>query len=454
MPQEVLEKESTLAIKQEGLGYGVNPTVASANVVRFKSVSNVVDDPEQIQVQEIRNTFDELVPLQGSIKPGFDVEINMRGASTAGTAPEGDPLYLGAFGAAHVSSATTVATDAGNSATTFKVASLTGLSVNDAIRVKRAASSVAEVVFIDSIDSINTKITVSPALGGIPANGDTIGAGYHYTLKKAVAAVTDAGSTTTGLVMATGMGALYDIGDKVLVTGIGVTWVTGITGDNLTVSPALASAPLASVAVTVLSSQLPSMFASYWIGDVTRADFWGLRVESMDMSIATGAVVSPKFSLKGIGVSRNIDAYTLGTPTFNTLDPYVGVNQSIVIGAASMPCEKFDFKLTNSLQDIMDVTTQGIQRRVRTARKIEGTFDALYKDNDIYAAVIAGTTFDSHLVISRDSLAAGKIVATRMKQLRYFKAPVNPQNGIFKNTINWQAQMNAGEDSLSTFSFI
>ena len=116
------------------------------------------------------------------------------------------------------------------------------------------------------------------------------------------------GTSATEIIVTLGEGPNFSVGDAVLV-GVGagateeVAWVTAISTDTLTLSPALSATPSvgdtvgAGVHYKLFKNELQSFFGSFWQGDSVRYDFTGSKVSALAMNFATGEIIKPAFSL-------------------------------------------------------------------------------------------------------------------------------------------------------------
>jgi len=132
---------------------------------------------------ERRGTPGLLDRFSRHIVAGFDLRAAyLNPSGTLGTVGESDPIIKNGMGAVSTSTAaTTVAS--GSSATVFTVQAGQGTNfpVGKVIAIRRAANgSIVEPrrVTVQATDTL----TVSPALGGTPASGDTVKRGVDYTL--------------------------------------------------------------------------------------------------------------------------------------------------------------------------------------------------------------------------------------------------------------------------------
>lgn len=373
-------KKSTIAIKKEAT-YGTDPTVASANVIRVESFDF---DPnyDEIAVNEIRNTKDKLPTLPGKFTATGNIGLLLRGSSTAGTAPEGDPLFECAVGAKNTSTASTTTTGSTTTSIVLVASGGAGFAVGDAIRVN---NPIPEVTWITA-KSTDT-LTVSPALAVAPATGVAVGAGVHY-------------------------------------------------------KPSLV--------------ELPSFWSVLWRGDMVRENYGGNKVDSFDLDIGTGAICTAKFGFKGIKMTGpTTESYGLGTPTFNSLNPLVGVKQTIKIGGSAIKVDKIACGIKNEIFDREDVTSDGISDRIHTGRVIEGSFSVLYESADIFNAFKNRTDNEAVLLLSNDGgLTAGQIVAIKIPKMRYTKAKIGQDNALFKYDVSFTANITNGEDALSSISWL
>lgn len=271
-------------------------------------------------------------------------------------------------------------------------------------------------------------------------------------------------STTTTVELVVGgvstMGIIVGQAIYLPTVGIGeVAWVTAISTDQLTVSPALSAAPGTGVAVgagvhyRLVNGQLKSFWAQFWRGDITKETFPGNMVESMAMNFSTGEIATAVMRFQGQKANAPVtEAYGLGTPTFDSTTPVVAVNMVLRIAGTSTPLSAISIELANTLFRKLDITSSGTQKILQTNRKLTGSFNLLYESKDIEDAFRADTK--SEIVIVAGA-TAGNIVALRMPLVRYTAAPKSEDSGTYKYDVSFEAvPSSVGEDELTSLSLL
>ncbi len=159
--------------------FGVDPTVAAADVIEFVDFTLEADRAE-IQRNAVNRSFDELVPVMGAQTVGGNIQIELHGSGTAGVAPESDPMWEAAIG--EKSSSTAGTTTAGSTTTNIKLATGNGANFKVGQHIildpTVAGSGAYEVSRITAITTDD--LTVSPAFSLAPPTGRAVGAGVHY----------------------------------------------------------------------------------------------------------------------------------------------------------------------------------------------------------------------------------------------------------------------------------
>jgi hypothetical protein len=449
---ETLVMTSTVGVKLEDT-YKTNPVLTSANVIEVVDI-DVNPEWNSVKPGGIANTKSERADiLTDSVGQG-SVTINLKGCQTPGTAPEGDPLFECAVGVKNVS--TQSVTAAGSTATSIVLAAGggTGFAVGDCLAIICPTT----VTYTTAAGSTTTSIVLSAA----PSNfsvGDIIQVpnGDGSTLIEATR-ITAINSAT--LTVFPALTAAPNASQTVKKATISPTWVTNKATDTLTVSPAVAAAPDAKTRVRagvhykLTTADLKSFWMSFWRGNVTREDYGGSKIDSLEFDITSGGIILPKFSFKAAYTGHVPQAYGLGAPSLNTLDPIVGVSQYLKIGGTSIDTDKFQFRINNTIYDRKSIVTQGISKRIHTKRNVECSFDLLYENDDLLDALEAGTKFEAVIVMGRNGFINGNMVALRIPQLRYTKVPASADNDLWKYSVTAVADKILGEDELSSLSFL
>lgn len=369
--------------------YGVDPTVAAADVMEFIDFT-LESDRGEIVRNVIKNTFDEIEPIFGDETVTGNIQIELHGSGTAGTAPEADPLYHCACGERRISTAST--THATTPCTTTSIVLVTGggagFRVGEAIILDPTAGGTGayEVSFITVIST--DTLTVSPAFSAAPPTGRAVGAGVHYKISK---------------------------------------------------------------------NELKSIWAQFWRGDITLEKYKGCKVSELTMDFTTGQVANPSFAVQAKETAEPTSAnYTLGTPSYDSGKPHVARYMVVTVGGTLYTVDKIAFSIANELYRILAVTSAGTQKIARTKRTVTGSFSLLYENKDIEAAFRAGTTAELMIVSSDGSanLVLGNTFATKFPKIKYTKATKGKDNGIYKYDVTFKAVMTSGEDSIAAASFL
>lgn len=262
--------------------------------------------------------------------------------------------------------------------------------------------------------------------------------------------------TTTSIVLVSGGGANFAVGDAVLIAGE-VAWVTAKATDTLTVSPALSGAPGTGVAVGAgvhykLSDTRQSFAAKFWRGDITREDYTGLVMESFDIDFATGQPPSPKFTFQGKAMGSPVsEAYGLGAPSLDATTHLVARNMVVTIGGVSYPVSNIALSLKYDLYKRLAVTTSGTQDILQTSRALTGSFSLMYEDKTVEDAFRNDTMAEARIVCGT---AAGNMAAIRIPQLRFTEVPKSEESSVFKYDCSWESVPVNGSDEITAWSFL
>lgn len=262
--------------------------------------------------------------------------------------------------------------------------------------------------------------------------------------------------TTTSIVLVASGGENFAVGDAVLIEGE-VTWVTVITDDTLTVSPALSEAPGTGKAVGAgvhykLADERLSFAAKFWRGDITREDYTGLVMETFDIDFATGQHPLPKFAFQGKAMGSPVaEDYDLGAPSLDSTIPLVARNMVVTIGGVSHPVSNVALQVQYDIYKQLAVTTSGTQDIMHTGRGITGSFSLMYENKNVEDAFRADTQAEARIVCGS---TAGNIFAVRIPKLRYAEVGKSEESGCYKYDVSFLAVPTAGEDDISSASWL
>lgn len=162
--------------------YGVTPALLATMAMRHLDVGLTWNPKARVNSEEKRGTVGIASRFDRRESAGFDVrEAYLRPSGTIGTIPESHLLLKHGFGTAVVGTLNTTATGVGGTTSTFPLTSVVGLTAGEWVSVRRAANgNKVEARRVTAI--AGSDVTVSPALGGVPAAGDTVKAGVTYKL--------------------------------------------------------------------------------------------------------------------------------------------------------------------------------------------------------------------------------------------------------------------------------
>lgn len=322
--------------------------------------------------------------------------------------------------------------------------------------VVRNTLSVLETV--RGAESVNGELAVElkgSGTPGDPPNADALLEAAIGVKNLSVAGVTDTGSTTTSIVLETGDGAGFAVGDAVLIAGE-VAWVTEKATDTLTVSPPLSGAPVSGVAVGAgvhykLSKVLKSLWIQFWRGDITLETYKGCVVESMSLDFSVGQILKAMTRFQGKEAAAPVtQVYGLGSPTFDTTLPLMGRNMVIEIGGVSMPLQNLQIEQANELYRKQSLTSFGTEKILYTRRRVTGSFSLLYEGKAIEDAFRAETKAALRVVTGT---VPGNIFALRLL-LKYLSVPKGEESSYYKYDTTFEAVLTNGEDEVTSYSLL
>lgn len=438
MANEILVKSSVVSVKKEGT-FGVDPTADATNVIRVADIE-VDDEYEKESWDEIANTKDSKADLWGNEKTPGSIKLNMRASGTAGTAPEGDPLYECAFGEKHAYTGSTVAASSDTDTINVDAGDGSNFAVNDIIACIVPTATTFTTGSGSTTTSIVLTATTGLAVGDIVQVPNSDGTALIEATEVTVVA---SGSITVSPALT----AAPDASMTVKKAGIEFTRVTAITTDALTVAPALSAAPdtysqiRSGVTYKCTLSDLPSFFLDFWRGNVVHETYGGNKESEFSLDIQSGKIIQPSFTFEGIIGTKTLAAYGLGTPTFNSEIPIVAVSQNIKLGGSTVRCDKFAIKVANEIYDDQDISTSGIVAKIHTGRTVSGSFSSLYRSLDFFTAFKNHTSVAGVIALGEGgSLMKGKAVAIILPKMRYEETPLKATDKLYQYDVTYKAE--------------
>lgn len=297
-----------------------------------------------------------------------------------------------------------------------------------------------------SLELHGSGVAATPTPESDPLWECAIGAKTAKTGSTTVAAGTPT-TTTFSLTAATG----FADGDAITVVttnGTEAVFITGLTGVAVTCSPALSVAPAVGAAVknigvkyTLISGDHKSFWMSYWFGNAIRRNVPGNKINKLSLDFSTGKLINPSFSFDSQKTQAPIteSCSFLGSATFDTANPLVATNMGVTIGGVTYPVESCKVELDLPQYKRQAVTGSGISNIIRAGkRKVTGSFSLLYENSTVETALRAGTKGDLILICNG---GLGNIYAVRMPAIKYLKAPISSDNGLYKLDVTFQCTM-------------
>jgi len=266
--------------------------------------------------------------------------------------------------------------------------------------------------------------------------------------------------TTTVLTLVSNDGADLKIGNHLLVdisaTGDGSayegTMVTAISGDEVTVSPALTSAPTINVAITAgihyrpTLTELHSFWAQYWRGNITKETYKGNKVSGVQIDFTAGQPVLPKFTTQGKETADAVsEACSLAANTADTGTMHIARYMAVKVTRNSVstlyPVSNVSLNVANELYPRTDVTKGGLHSLVRTKRTITGSFSLLYENKDVEDAFKAGYEYELFILTSSGAAqpVPGNVYCFTLPKIKYTAAPKSIDSGLHKYDVTFKA---------------
>lgn len=270
--------------------------------------------------------------------------------------------------------------------------------------------------------------------------------------------------TTTSLVLVTADGAKFRKGQHILIDvssgGTGtyeVSRITNIVTDTLTISPALSLVPPVARAIGAgvhyapTKTELHSLWAQYWRGDITLEKYKGNKVASLALDYTAGQTVKPTFAFQGKETAvPTAGSYGFADPQYDTGIVHVARYMAVKIGGVFISVNHVAINHANELYRRLTLNSAGTQSIIRTKRTVTGSFSLLYEDAAIETAFRDGTTAELIVVSSAGNvqLTPGNVTVVSLPKIKYTKVPKSKDAGMYKYDVTFRAAKTAGEDSI------
>ncbi len=297
------------------------------------------------------------------------------------------------------------------------------------------------------------------ANGGIvPDYGPIFKSCFGSEVARTVDRLTTTGSTTTTVVMDTGLGSNFAVGDMILIAkGSGnssVRFVTGISTDTLTVAPALAAGEVPGSGVNIVgavtykpadSGHTSLSVSVYWANQIREAVIGG-KVSQLSLSAWEVGEI-PKFSatIQGLTYTRT-DGAAPHTPAYINQLPPVVLAAYVYQDATAIQIKGVSLSIDQELSKTFDVMdADGATKQFVTKRSISGSINPYLDDTSVanFTLFNANTNFSLLVVIgnkdSNDDLVEGSVVGIYLPRCIVSENAVGDDGGILMENLSFKA---------------
>ena len=317
-----------------------------------------------------------------------------------------------------------------------------------------------------SAGTISLEISGDDATTGL--NGDPLyenGFGYRVgrTTATTVSAATDASNFT--LTDATGL----EVAQAIKVTSGGAdqfVTITAISGNDITVEPALSGTPSATDPVVGLLSFLinqPSdAVASLAVrenlsdaagGDSVDYTYKGQVVTDVTLNFPVADIATADFSVAGAGFDSADPGSTVTVPC-DLLTPVVGKNAVLTVLGTSYEAQDVSVAITSEITDVQSITSDGLTNKLAVKRSASMTFRTEYVGNENFATYKAGTKGSLHLQLRDGAVTSPVIVGVYAPAAKFTSVTRSDDGGLTYDNIEAELLSNgcaANENAITLY---
>lgn len=280
----------------------------------------------------------------------------------------------------------------------------------------------------------------SSATVGIEMRGSGVEGGqpdHHELLKNALGGNREVSATTTSTTsntstvinMSDGDAADFTLGDVVVVKESGayearpVSAISTTGGSNSITFPFALDNGAPSDSVVVSKTQMyyttnsghTSLSLARYIGNEKRYSGTGMKVQSMSVeNFAAGQLATMTFELVGLGYGL-ADGAASHTPTYDSVAPICGIDLYVYREGTATPCQSFTLSLSNTINEMTDVTSANGKSGLVMGRprEITGTINPYMDDasTDVFDDWDSNTEFSVFAYGYVPSSTSGEFVA-------------------------------------------
>ena len=271
--------------------------------------------------------------------------------------------------------------------------------------------------------------------------------------------------------------ANFKVGDGIIIDnttdGLHVAFITDVSGSTITWWPACTTAPSSGDTIytganyrladlTGAEAELPSFFMDKWLNNDDHYEYFGQKITSLTWNYAAGQHINPAVVTDGQKVSVTASdphGFTGITYDVDQRARMVAVNMQVILDSgspATYDASSVNLVLTNTLYDPRVVTTSGRGELTRTQRSVRGTMELFYESLQPFSDYKSETTFKMLLMAhgggTDNTPVLGNTFAQYLQKVKFTNVKESVDNGIYKYTIDFQAQkVNGGDELFSSF---
>lgn len=395
-----LLKNSATALRKESV-YGVDPGgLDKTKAIELSGTPEFNNNYDSVERDIVRKAFSSYAPVRGLQNTSGNFGVELHGSGTHGIAPETAVAWECAMG--------------------YQIAGGTAL-------VTGAGSATA---YAGSLFKIDVPV----------ASGDEL----DFTVGRAIVVYRGTTVIGTGFVSDTSTDRVVEVISK-------TDFSASLLAADIISEGIVYSFKDAAGAI----GELPSFTIDFWRGDITRENYTGNLITSLDIDMTTGQIVVPKFSWEGKTVAFTSSDFATDAPTgtlsYDSEDstPIIArsVDLMITSGGArtAFPVTTLSFSVQNTIAKKEAIDTEGIFEVTRTQRAVTGTLNTFYEGLDFQTAFQAENTYELMAIAGSE---LGNMFAISAPKLKFSEIPLSEDSGMFKYNASFTLEPISGDDEL------
>lgn len=270
--------------------------------------------------------------------------------------------------------------------------------------------------------------------------------------------VDDSGSTATTTQFDVDDATGIEVGQVLRValsTGAEIVQVTDVTGNTLTVQPALSAAPedddVVEAALTYIlprpNDAVASLMVREHLADTSGTklidyDYKGCMITSVSLTYPVGQICKASFSTTGAGFTIDSNADSISLPC-DLVSPVVGKNAKFTYIDSDGVSHSYDaqdvsVKVDTQTTNINAITTDGISKIVGISKTATGSFKMEYTGTDNFEAFKAGDKGTLVLSLNRGGKSDPYVTGLVAPSIKFTKVSKSEDGGILYDNIEFE----------------